>query len=202
MSKKVAVFWPGDYRAKPNEWAMPQAEETTDDPHTRIDRQALKATVVSIEGGVVKARIEGNLTMRRTYTSGKPDPNEEDGSMRIVDLSMTVEECDSAPFAKDEYYFKLRPIVTWEEKGFVSNLVEMTVHAGTHIDSPHHFFRHMPGVEQIPLDSMIGEAIKSHRRRTRPDHSQGDPNNFSDPKTRRLHGDFTGGERRAEEGEG
>ena len=62
-------------------------------------------------------------------------------------------------FAKDEYYFKLRPIVTWEEKGFVSNLVEMTVHAGTHIDSPHHFFRHMPGVEQIPLDAMIGEAI-------------------------------------------
>ena len=79
--------------------------------------------------------------------------------MRIVDLSMTVEECDSAPFAKDEYYFKLRPIVTWEEKGFVSNLVEMTVHAGTHIDSPHHFFRNMPGVEQIPLDAMIGEAI-------------------------------------------
>jgi hypothetical protein len=78
--------------------------------------------------------------------------------MRIVDLSLTVEECDSAPFAKDEYYFKLRPIVTWEEKGFVSNLVEMTVHAGTHIDSPHHFFRHMPGVEQIPLEAMIGDG--------------------------------------------
>jgi L-fucose isomerase-like protein len=29
MSKKVAVFWPGDYRAKPNEWALPQAKETT-----------------------------------------------------------------------------------------------------------------------------------------------------------------------------
>ena len=30
MSKKVAVFWPGDYRAKPNEWACPQeARETT-----------------------------------------------------------------------------------------------------------------------------------------------------------------------------
>ena len=25
--------------------------------------------------------------------------------MRLVDLSMTVEECESAPFAKDEYYF-------------------------------------------------------------------------------------------------
>src|SRR3954447_13649740 len=29
MSKKVAVFWPGDYRAKPNEWALPHARETT-----------------------------------------------------------------------------------------------------------------------------------------------------------------------------
>jgi L-fucose isomerase-like protein len=28
MSKKVAVFWPGDYRAKPNEWALPQSQET------------------------------------------------------------------------------------------------------------------------------------------------------------------------------
>jgi len=27
--KKVAIFWPGDYRAKPNEWARPQATETT-----------------------------------------------------------------------------------------------------------------------------------------------------------------------------
>ncbi len=78
--------------------------------------------------------------------------------MRIVDLSMTVEECDSAPFAKDESYFKLRPIVRWEDKGFVSNMVEMTVHAGTHIDSPHHFFRDKPGVAQLPLDAMVGEA--------------------------------------------
>jgi arylformamidase len=79
--------------------------------------------------------------------------------MRIVDLSMTVEECDSAPFAKEEYYFKLKPIVKWEDKGFVSNMVEMTVHAGTHIDSPHHFFRDKPSVEALPLESMIGEAV-------------------------------------------
>jgi L-fucose isomerase-like protein len=29
MSKKVAIFWPGDYRAKPNEWALAQSRETT-----------------------------------------------------------------------------------------------------------------------------------------------------------------------------
>jgi L-fucose isomerase-like protein len=29
MTKKVAIFWPGDARAKPNELALPNAEETT-----------------------------------------------------------------------------------------------------------------------------------------------------------------------------
>ena len=78
---------------------------------------------------------------------------------RIVDLSMTVEECDSAPFAPDEKYFKLRPIIKWEDKGFVSNVVEMTVHVGTHIDSPHHFFRDKPSIEQLPLEPMMGKAV-------------------------------------------
>jgi kynurenine formamidase len=79
--------------------------------------------------------------------------------MRIVDLSMTVEECDSAPFAPEEKYFKLKPIIKWEDKGFVSNVVQMTVHAGTHVDSPHHFFRDKPSVEQLPLEPMIGNAV-------------------------------------------
>lgn len=30
VAKKVAVFWPGDYRAKPNEWALPQAQQATE----------------------------------------------------------------------------------------------------------------------------------------------------------------------------
>jgi L-fucose isomerase-like protein len=30
MPKKVAIVWPGDYRKKPNEWALPQSRETTD----------------------------------------------------------------------------------------------------------------------------------------------------------------------------
>ncbi|MBM3220158.1 MAG: hypothetical protein FJZ38_16035 [Candidatus Rokubacteria bacterium] len=79
--------------------------------------------------------------------------------MRIVDLSMTVDECDSTPFAPEEAYFKVRPIVRWEDKGFVSNIVELTVHAGTHIDSPHHFVRSAGGVETLPLDALIGDAI-------------------------------------------
>lgn len=79
--------------------------------------------------------------------------------MRIVDLSMTLSDWDKNSFAPEETYFKLRPIVKWEDKGFVSNMVEMTVHAGTHIDSPHHFYRDLPSIEQIPLETLIGEAI-------------------------------------------
>jgi L-fucose isomerase-like protein len=30
MAKKVAIFWPGDYRSKPNEWALVQSRETTE----------------------------------------------------------------------------------------------------------------------------------------------------------------------------
>jgi L-fucose isomerase-like protein len=29
MSKRVAIFWPGDYRDRPNEWALPQSNEAT-----------------------------------------------------------------------------------------------------------------------------------------------------------------------------
>jgi kynurenine formamidase len=79
--------------------------------------------------------------------------------MRVVDLSMIVSEWAKNAFAPEETYFKLRPIVSWEDKGFVSNMVEMTVHAGTHIDSPHHFFRDKPSIEQIPVDTFIGDAI-------------------------------------------
>jgi L-fucose isomerase-like protein len=30
MPKRVAIFWPGDYRTRPNEWALPQSRQTTD----------------------------------------------------------------------------------------------------------------------------------------------------------------------------
>jgi L-fucose isomerase-like protein len=29
MPRKIAIFWPGDYRAKPNEWALAQSQEAT-----------------------------------------------------------------------------------------------------------------------------------------------------------------------------
>ena len=79
--------------------------------------------------------------------------------MRVVDLSMTVSDWDTNSFAPQETYFKLRPIMNWDDHGFVSNMVEMTVHAGTHVDSPHHFFRDKPSIDQIPADDFMGDAV-------------------------------------------
>ena len=79
--------------------------------------------------------------------------------MRVVDLSMTVSDWDTNSFAPEETYFKLRPIMNWDDHGFVSNMVEMTVHAGTHVDSPHHFFRDKPSIDQIPADDFMGDAV-------------------------------------------
>ncbi|HVH74562.1 MAG TPA: cyclase family protein [Stellaceae bacterium] len=79
--------------------------------------------------------------------------------MRVIDLSMTLSEWDRNSFAPQETYFRLRPIVGWDDKGFVSNMVEMTVHAGTHIDSPHHFFRDKTSIEGIPAEAFVGEAV-------------------------------------------
>lgn len=64
-----------DVMAEPLHRFYPQTEETTDDARTQIDRQEMRATVISIESGVITARIQGKLTMRRTNTNGKPDSN-------------------------------------------------------------------------------------------------------------------------------
>ncbi|MHC4914912.1 MAG: fucose isomerase [Planctomycetota bacterium] len=51
MSSKIAIFWPGDYRATPNEWAVPQMEEAT---------RQLETALASL--GRKTYRIEGFLT--------------------------------------------------------------------------------------------------------------------------------------------
>lgn len=38
MARKVAIFWPGDYRSKPNEWALPHSRETTEQLVTALKK--------------------------------------------------------------------------------------------------------------------------------------------------------------------
>ena len=44
--QKVAIFWPGDYRDKPNEWARPQATETTEQLTRALKKLGRKPYVV------------------------------------------------------------------------------------------------------------------------------------------------------------
>jgi hypothetical protein len=49
--------------------------ENNDLSKNRIDRQVLKATVVSAAGGLVRARLEGSLKMKHTFYPGRADDN-------------------------------------------------------------------------------------------------------------------------------
>ena len=52
MSKKVALFWPGDYREKPNELALPLAQEATRQVSAALKRLGREPYVV--EGFLTK----------------------------------------------------------------------------------------------------------------------------------------------------
>lgn len=53
----------------------PQTEETSNADRNRIDHASLKATVVSIENGMARARLDGTLKMKHTFYPGKQDNN-------------------------------------------------------------------------------------------------------------------------------
>src|SRR4029077_16200860 len=46
LLKKVALFWPGDYRDQPNEWARPQATETTEQLQKALKKLGRKPYVI------------------------------------------------------------------------------------------------------------------------------------------------------------
>ena len=51
MATKIAIFWPGDYRAKPNEWALPSIRQATQQLEKALDKL-----------GRQSYRVEGWLT--------------------------------------------------------------------------------------------------------------------------------------------
>jgi hypothetical protein len=76
--KKVAVGTSWDIDKEVAEQLLTRFYPTTENndlSKNRIDRQALKATVVSIKDGVVRAQIEGDLKMKHYFYPGKDDKN-------------------------------------------------------------------------------------------------------------------------------
>ncbi|RNC87982.1 MAG: cyclase family protein [Winogradskyella sp.] len=80
---------------------------------------------------------------------------------KIIDLSHTFsEETVYWVTAKE---FKLDVVAKGDtEKGFfyAANNFETAEHGGTHIDAPIHFSKGKQSVEEIPLEKLVGHAIK------------------------------------------
>lgn len=54
-------------------------------------------------------------------------------------------------------YFE--PITTHQQEGRSNTRVIFSIHTGTHIDSPYHFYPDAPGIDAMPLDQLIGPAV-------------------------------------------
>jgi L-fucose isomerase-like protein len=52
MSDRIAIFWPGDYRPRPNEWALPSATEATAQLETALSK--LGRTSYRVEGFITR----------------------------------------------------------------------------------------------------------------------------------------------------
>jgi arylformamidase len=75
---------------------------------------------------------------------------------RLVDLSVPV-DAGTQVFPGDPV-FASQPHTTVAADGYNVQAVRMGSQTGTHVDAPLHFFDGRPGVDQMPLDLLIGRA--------------------------------------------
>jgi len=78
--------------------------------------------------------------------------------MPLYDASVTIHQ-EMLLYPGDPP-FKLQSLYRLD-KGDPFNLCEMSMgtHIGTHVDTPAHYFDNGPGVDQIPLEVMVGPGI-------------------------------------------
>ncbi|HIE18398.1 TPA: cyclase family protein [Candidatus Bathyarchaeota archaeon] len=85
--------------------------------------------------------------------------------MKIIDLSHNLEPLfinDKSELANAEirsvlcYLFKPDPSVQWH----IAHLISISSHIGTHIESPYHWMKDGADIASIPLESLIGPAVK------------------------------------------
>jgi len=78
--------------------------------------------------------------------------------MKIIDISVPISsQIPTWPGDPPVIFTTLSSI----SKGDGSNLTQLTMslHTGTHIDAPKHFFDHGKTTEQIPFEKLIGEVL-------------------------------------------
>ena len=77
--------------------------------------------------------------------------------IRIIDLSMPIEA--NMRLYPGMARPSLTRVKTHESHGLQSTIVEMSVHAGTHVDSFRHFISGAETIDGLPLETLIGEAV-------------------------------------------
>jgi arylformamidase len=77
--------------------------------------------------------------------------------MKLIDVSVPLDA--SLPTYPGNTPFSLEAIkrISRGESSNVSS-VHMSAHTGTHVDAPRHFFDGAPGVDQLPLEMLIGRV--------------------------------------------
>jgi hypothetical protein len=73
LGAKLNTSWeaPPEVANKLLSWFYPQTEDTSRSNRSRILREVLRMTVVTLEGGMARARIEGSLRMVHSFYPGR-----------------------------------------------------------------------------------------------------------------------------------
>lgn len=77
--------------------------------------------------------------------------------MKIVDLSITWGSQITPVTGLPSIEFS--PLTTHEEHHRSNTKVVFSIHTGTHIDAPYHFWPDMITIDQVSLDRLVGPAI-------------------------------------------
>jgi len=78
---------------------------------------------------------------------------------KIIDLTATIGD-PRLPIISFFPRITLEQFNVHEIHGRSNTKISMPIHVGTHVDSPYHFFREGMTVDELPLETLIGEAVR------------------------------------------
>src|SRR3954466_15607371 len=77
--------------------------------------------------------------------------------MKLIDVSVPIDA--SLPTYPGNTPFTLEPMKRIADGGSSNvSTLHMSVHTGTHVDAPRHFYDDAPGVDALPLELLIGRT--------------------------------------------
>ena len=77
--------------------------------------------------------------------------------MKIIDISTPISE--NMLIYPGDPKVSIKKIKTYQKDGLQVSTIKMGLHTGTHIDAPSHYLPRGKTIDQIPLESLTGEAI-------------------------------------------